>query len=205
MTLKTTLRALFVLLLGAVGPLVATSCGGSSKSTQGAGGSGGSGALPGVGSCENPVPVRDTGWVACDNGVLHRESAGACPLPPVAPTDCGDCFGAPYPWCLPFGFATSICVPGCATDADCGPGAVCFCQGDAPGRCVQATCTTDADCGDGSLCATYEGPPEPACSYLIAGVACQSPRDQCAGDECNCVLKDDRRECQPGIGGCSGG
>jgi hypothetical protein len=204
MTAKSTLRPLALLWLGALGLLPATSCGGTSKSTVGSGGTGGTGNTVEVGTCESPMAVGNTGWIQCDTGILHRESVGSCPLPLDLGPTCGECPASGYPWCLPVGFQTSVCVAGCADDSYCAAGEVCFCQGDSPGRCVPAGCATDGDCGAGLLCATYEGPPEPACSYFVAGVACQSPEDQCLGSECNCVLKNDRRECVPGIGGCGG-
>lgn len=200
------------LLLVVLGLAYTASCGGSSTRNDGAGGTGsggtgggtgGTGNTTQIGTCEGPMPVGDSGWVGCDTGILHRETTGSCPPPPPMMTGaCGDCLGVQNPWCLPYGFATSICVPGCETDADCAAGEVCFCEGSSPGRCVTADCTVDADCGERSLCATVEGPPEPACSYLITGVACQKEEDECSGNECNCVMKNGRRECQAGIGGC---
>jgi hypothetical protein len=208
MRAKASSKPLAYLLLAAAALAPTVSCGGSStrdgaSGSGGTGGTGGTGAPVEIGSCESPMPVGDSGWVGCDTGILHRETAGSCRLPdPMTPVACGDCFGAQNPWCLPYGFATSLCVPGCAGDADCAAGEVCFCQGSDPGRCVAAGCTVDADCGEGSLCATVEGPPQAACSYFITGVACQQADDQCAGNECNCVLKNGRRECQEGLGGC---
>lgn len=204
MTMKAKLR-LVPMVLGVLAAVHAVSCGGSSKSTKSTAGTGGSGNTLELGTCDSPMPVGATGWIQCDTGILHRESAGSCPLPTPMTLTCGDCFGAPNPWCLATGFGTAECVQGCATDADCSGGAVCFCQGDWPGRCIAATCTTDADCGDGSLCATYEGPPSPSCSYVVSGLACQTQADRCVGNECNCVLKDDRRECVQGLGGCGPG
>jgi hypothetical protein len=198
------------LLLVAVGLAYTASCGGEStssdaKASGGAGGTGGTGNIE-IGTCESPQPVGDSGWVACDTGILHRETRGSCPLPdPMAPLECGDCFAAPNPWCLRYGFAESTCVQGCATDSDCAPVEVCFCQGSSPGRCMPADCKVDADCGEGSLCATVEGPSLAVCSYYVANVACQKEADQCVGNECNCVLKNGRRECQQGLGGCGPG
>jgi hypothetical protein len=202
MTRRSALNPLSHLLLVAVGLASAASCGGSSTK-RGTGGAGGTGGTSEIGICEGPLPVGDSGWVRCDTGFLHRESLGRCPLPdPMMGSECGDCFGAQNPWCMPYGFATSMCVPGCATDADCAETEVCFCEGSSPGRCVSAGCTLDADCGEGSFCSTVEGPPQAACSYFITGVECQREEDQCAGNECNCVLKNGRRECQQGLGGC---
>jgi len=198
---RTRLDPLMHLLLGALGLAPAVSCGGTSVEHQGGGGST---SVSAVHACENPMPLGDTGWIQCDNGALHRESVGMCPVPP--PDDpsqslCGDCSFLHKGWCLATGGMLHACVTGCDTDAECQSGEVCYCD-TYGGRCMPASCTTDADCADGALCATYEGPPEPACGYYVAGVACQSPADKCAANECNCVLSNDHRECVMGIAGC---
>jgi hypothetical protein len=177
------------------------SCGGTSVEHQG---SGGSTSVAALHACDNPMPVGDSGWIQCDNGALHRESTGMCPTPTAdapAAALCGDCSYLHNGWCFSVGGLNYSCVAGCKTDAECQTGEVCFCDTQG-GRCMPASCTTDADCNDGALCATYEGPPKPACGYYLAGVACQSPADKCAGSECNCVLSNDHRECVMGLGGC---
>jgi len=191
------------LLLGALGVApAAASCGGTSQHHAGSGGSTGQEPL---GVCDGAEALGDSGWVRCDNGVVHRESAGHCSISSTlpSPADCGGCLDVPNAWCLrttPFG--GNECVSGCETDADCGTGEICYC--DAPGgRCVAADCTTDADCSKGSLCATYVGPPNPACGFHVAGVACQTEADRCTGDECNCALVNGRRDCVMGLGGCA--
>jgi hypothetical protein len=196
------LDPLLHLLLGALGVApAAASCGGTSQKHEGAGGTTGDEPL---GVCENAVSIADSGWMRCDNGVVHRESAGQCAisgtLPPAA--NCGGCPDVPNAWCLTTtAQGGSKCVRGCETDAGCGSGEVCYC--DSPGgRCVAASCTTDADCGEGSLCATYVGPTTPTCGFYVDGVACQTEADRCTGDECNCALVNGRRDCVMGLGGC---
>lgn len=196
------LEPLLHLLLGALGVApAATSCGGTSQHHEGAGGSTGQESL---GVCNNAESIADSGWMLCDNGVVHRASAGQCTttsdLPPAS--ECGGCEGVPNAWCLRTGGLGGMhCVQGCETDSDCGTGEICYC--DTPGgRCIAADCSTDADCGDGSLCATYVGPPSPACGFYVDGVACQTEADRCTGDECNCAMVDGRRDCVMGLGGC---
>ncbi|HWP06404.1 MAG TPA: ferritin-like domain-containing protein [Polyangiaceae bacterium] len=196
------LDPLLHLLLGALGVApAAASCGGTSQHQGGGGGTTGQESL---GVCENAVSIGDSGWLRCDNGVVHRESAGQCAisatLPPAA--NCGGCPDVPNAWCLTTtAQGGNKCVRGCETDADCGSGEVCYC--DTPGgRCVAADCSTDADCDNGSLCATYVGPSTPACGFYVDGVACQTEADRCSGDECNCALVNGRRDCVMGLGGC---
>ena len=198
---RTRLDPLLHLMLGALGLAPAVSCGGTSVKHEGAGGST---ATAPLGACENPAPVGDTGWIQCDNGVLHRASEGQCAPHVPSPADgesCGPCPGVSNAWCLHVSFQEYSCVAGCTTDADCAGGEICYCDPQG-GRCIPSDCTTDADCGGASLCATYEGPPKPACGYSLSGAACQTKADRCAGDECNCVLVNDHRECVMGLGGC---
>jgi hypothetical protein len=79
----------------------------------------------------------------------------------------------------------------CRTDADCGPGARCDCQG--VGRCVEADCFTDADCG-GFACS-----PSPAlqCGNLdrAASYRCRTPEDECETDQ-GCLERCEDGECQ---------
>jgi hypothetical protein len=79
-------------------------------------------------ACENPTPGyqvsmdQPSGWIVCENGGGHRETAVAC----VNPTEC-------------------------ATDGDCAEGQICECGGNAS-MCIEAHCTTDADCQEGYHC-----------------------------------------------------
>src|SRR6187399_497613 len=122
------LDPLMHLLLGALGLAPAVSCGGTSVEHEGAGGST---QVAELHACENPTAVGDTGWIQCDSGALHRESAGKCPAPP--PDDpiggiCGDCSYVHNGWCLATGGLSTTCVVGCETDAECQAGEVCFCD-----------------------------------------------------------------------------
>jgi hypothetical protein len=174
--------------------------------------------------CMNPTfPFgEEAGFVACAQGFLHRSEPGRCEQTPiragepsdvVAPVcttdaDCaelenGRCYGAPPP------LGSPMCVSSCETDADCGPGAACFCGTDA-NVCVPATCESDADCGEGLLCASYVV--QGVCQSSI-GFACQLPDDGCtASCEPGFICEPDTaadpitRECvaQPGAGGSCG-
>lgn len=196
------LDPLLHLMLGSLGLAPAVSCGGTSVKHEGAGGS--TATPPPVGTCENPMPVDDTGWIRCDNGVLHRENAGQCAphVPSLSDSElCGPCTDVPNAWCLNVSMEMHGCVPGCVTDADCAGGEICYCDPQG-GRCIPSDCATDRDCGGTSLCATHVGPPKPACGYAVTGAACQKESDRCAGDECNCALVNEHRECVMGLGGC---
>jgi hypothetical protein len=168
--------------------------------------------------CEDPGPVqiadKDTGFVFCTGGPVHRPKSQACPTkiprasactaPEDAQNACSsdaDCNATPNGFCqIPFfdshaGFIPGCaCVYGCSTDAECGEGRICLC-GDPVGRCVQADCTSDADC-HGLFC--VESAFDNDCNST--GMACQSELDECLIDaDCTsgsqCSFKDDHRAC----------
>jgi hypothetical protein len=173
----------------------------------------------------------------CAGEFVHRPSMAACPLPKRnAPatagaanspeqgcTHDGDCAAQPNGYCTKWFVPTLTrqCVYACETDAECGPGKVCGCQGGffhsassaeiVLGQCIPAGCSSDAECGAGLLCI----------SPLVAGVCaepvpsgfrCQTPEDRCSGHEdCGsgyfrCEHQGERFACieQSGAGGSCG-
>jgi hypothetical protein len=151
---------------------------------------------PAVGRCTNPKPVvvggKETGFVACDEGHVHRVAVAACPsLLPRAAATCdpsygirgkpgctkdADCKERPNGYCA-LGQIGCYCGYGCTKDSDCAKDEICQC-GDPIGRCVAATCRTDASCKAGALCTNYEAAPGcPSTRF-----ACQMEADECAGD-----------------------
>ncbi|MDC0722180.1 ferritin-like domain-containing protein [Nannocystis bainbridge] len=145
-------------------------------------------------------PPTPSGFVKCDDGVIHRPEPREC-LSPSTPSTCpadaspdgecltdADCTGKPFGSCqlnqvfggiLAPGDSCS-CVFGCQTDSDCDTGEVCRCAGDGLGlhtECIPATCITDADC-DGELC----GFSPDICEPGVFSSHCTTPADSCAGD-----------------------
>lgn len=162
---------------------------------------------------ETPDGPRPTGFFRCAGGIVHREAKIDCvympdPAPGCAPDDAGnecttpeECNASPNGYCVSLGMeGTCSCAYGCTTDADCGSGNVCFCNGYTT-ECVPASCTTDADCG-GYQCAKNYG----------SGFSCQTPFDECRGDadctgeECPSCAPDANAcawTCQPSEFGCT--
>jgi hypothetical protein len=180
-----------------------------------AGGAGLAGASGAPGRCENDQErVEGSGYMACDNGLVHRPAPGACrayvPSQETVPsstvpdqdscTSDADCTERPLGMCR-FGLSNAYtplepnrCGYACIVDADC-PGGICVC-GETHGECRGASCTLDADCGPGLLCAEAEE----ICSNRISfscqvpSSACQTDRD-CMGIDC-IVRQDGTRACQ---------
>lgn len=88
----------------------------------------------------------------------------------------------------------------CRADADCGPGALCACGGEAhPNACRFGDCVSDEDCGTHVACrpsyrADFRSGP--------AGWFCETPEDQCGGpnacprpDMSRCAFTGKRWEC----------
>lgn len=149
-------------------------------------------------ACTNPVVDPASGLVSCAEGYTHRPAAQACgenltgpgespseqrALPRLknyAPCDAdpGICGQYQFGYCLS-ALGGSVCVSGCAEDADCGVGSLCLCTNSTGyGVCEPGTCQDDTACEPGFYCADYLG----ACG---SGWACQTPDDTCfSGDEC---------------------
>jgi hypothetical protein len=86
------------------------------------------------------------------------------------------------------------CYSGCATDADCGPDAVCLCNAPASptgGACRPASCKVDKDCPSG-LCANVR----PICG--ADGFSCVTSHDECLSDADCAVGKCTNRTCGSG-------
>ena len=204
------LEPLLSALLASLALSPAAGCGGSSENDGNPDGAGGSNGIT-LGSCDNPIATDASGWVKCNGRFSHRETAGTCDPFVPRPHDSmncndADCAHLPYGHCWSSndaGIASlAICIPGCISDTDCASGEICFCE-EPVGRCIPALdCAVDADCGSNAFCSTYLGPPEPACSFYVDGVACQKPSDACVGNECNCAMVQGERACLNGLGGC---
>lgn len=149
------------------------------------------------------VPDEDLGYpnsgvVSCEGGFLHREQALECrpellrvgspgyPQSPPPSSTCfsdADCRQLPDGYCVQLG-ERLVCAYGCRQDSDCAANQLCLCTQGLAGTCVAADCRTDADCPTGALCT---GPRD--LSGLVVRpesipvhFACQSERDECAGD-----------------------
>ncbi|MCY1067131.1 ferritin-like domain-containing protein [Nannocystis sp. RBIL2] len=157
-------------------------------------------------------PPTPSGFVKCDDGLVHRPEPREC-LSPLTPTSCpadaspdseclvdADCTEKPFGSCqlnMVFGGIlapgdTCGCVYGCQTDGDCASGEVCRCAGDGLGlytECIPATCITDADC-PGEIC----GFAADICEPGLFSSHCTTPEDACSGDsDCPsppCVFED---------------
>jgi hypothetical protein len=205
------LEPLLYTILAATALLPVVSCGGSSTEDLGDGTGGTGTSSQSLGVCDNPIATDSSGWVRCSNtySFAHREVAGTCDPYVPRPGDyygCNDadCAGMLYGhcWSTSIGLAgVAQCIPGCVEDSDCAAGEICFCE-QPVGRCIPADCTVDADCGANAFCSTYVGPETSACTYYIAGAACQKTGDTCTGDSCNCAMVGGDRQCVQGLGGC---
>lgn len=146
-------------------------------------------------SCVDPRPIvvagKDTGYDTCQGGFIQRRKVAECPDLLPGPDFCATCSDATCGKVKPYGHCdlgtgnVCQCMPGCRTDADCGPGSICFC-GALIGTCVKSNCTSDASCG-GKLCTDYVTATDPCGT----GFACQTVNDECRsaldcppGDEC---------------------
>lgn len=158
------------------------------------------------GLCENAQPIIDpdtgeaSGYVVCEDGFIHRETAVACVLPPAGGTctddpDGGDacvtddeCTDAPNGRCVDSPDVTTGCgcVYSCESDADCGGDQICACShltGDVP-RCVSAVCPDSDACADG-LCGmsrTSNG-----CGQVRVALACMNDEADCRMASCPLV------------------
>jgi hypothetical protein len=158
--------------------------------------------------------VSGSGFMKCDNGLVHRPAPGVCPpyekttteLPPsLIPEDddCnadGDCLARDHGACVaggrPYGGVPSPnrCVYGCTVDAECNDGNICVCTA-TRGECRPSDCARDSDCGSASYCAEFA----PTCSGP-SGFRCQSAEDACQlWTDCMpnqvCGLRGERRVC----------
>lgn len=124
--------------------------------------------------------------ITCDTGSL----GGDC-------TQDSDCTAAPNGQCGGSGFDGPYCSCsyGCIQDSDCEAGQVCIC-GDPVGRCAQADCASDADCGEGALCATYIT--EPGCggfAFACQTSADECGGDGDCPEGTQCTMKEGHRVC----------
>ena len=167
-------------------------------------------------TCIDPAPVVDpsSGYVRCQNGLVHRTMKATCPSrvprPDVITIDAGlsncrmdsDCADlGPFGHCAPVDVNGRVyvgCFAGCINDEQCRAGEICVC-GDPVGQCKIAKCTSDADCASPDLfCASHVL--SPGCPHIA--FACQSYDDACAVDaDCppltQCSLADGwRRACR---------
>ena len=181
---------------------------GGDAGAAGDGGAGGDGnAPPRRLECESPKALSG-GYVECKNGFLHRTEPGVCPNHVVktggggapgaggdtsAYDDCvqdSDCGSDPLSFCgneenwqCVEPDDRAYCLSGCERDSDCRAGEICLCgdaqlTGQAPlGQCVKASCQRDSDCAPGYLCVSSPG------LAWIASFSCQSPEDECGGNE----------------------
>ncbi len=175
--------------------------GGSAMGGAGTGGigSGGMGAGGGaVAICESAQPIvidgTDTGIDFCAQGTLWRREVVTCPdvVPDYA--GCAGCSEGEV--CEVLSAFNSFCVPGCLSDADCGPNKLCLCR-ESGSFCVAASCWGPDDCEPGQACTAYD--PWPGCGYVA--FACTTPQDTCVGQyDCpssHCVRKPDgHRKCE---------
>jgi hypothetical protein len=190
-----------------IGTGVAGASGSGGAGTTAAAGTGsGGGAATQASACERDTALS-AGRRLCDNGLLHRVSAGTCSLPgPGAETippefitaaDQGevftclrnaDCSDGPYGRCV-MSIDGPHCIYACSADDDCGEGELCLCSDmEGGGACVTASCRVDSDCGPGNLCAMSS-------SCGSTQFACQTSSDECAVDsDCStgerCSLRD---------------
>ncbi|HWB73438.1 MAG TPA: hypothetical protein VG755_00755, partial [Nannocystaceae bacterium] len=146
--------------------------------------------------CSTPTPILQTsvdgdvptGLELCGDGRLHRYAAIACEYLPTFAGDCDpsmggtcmtddDCTDAPHGYCRGGSFEDPgcRCEYGCATDADCGEGELCLCQG-IDSKCVTANCTHDADCMGYTCTLGYDAR---VCDDSLVYFACEGPADTC--------------------------
>jgi hypothetical protein len=150
---------------------------------------------------------KDTGYIKCADGTIHRAAQVACD-PAISAPACGS--NEPFKACMsdadcnagPNGKCSSLknlrdgsnycdCVYSCVNDSDCMPGSVCVCPGVVKTSvdwsfCAPATCITDANCPSGECGITtfYNG------CYYDTALQCRAPGDvcrlttDCVGAEC---------------------
>jgi hypothetical protein len=132
-------------------------------------------------SCENARFDDESGVETCGNGehqFQHRVRAGiGCSYDAALDTcNLSDC-AATYAHCADQD-GKSVCVPGCAVDADCDEREICQCEGNGlGGRCVPSDCQSDADCREGARCSTFRS----VCG-IKAAYACAVPGELCLID-----------------------
>jgi hypothetical protein len=184
--------------------------GGGAGADAGRGGAGGAAGRSGAAGAAGaggrrvmlPTPCTDPeevvpggGLVKCDNGIVHRPSAGVCPTyvpsdethDPSTLPDQDECFTDAECTERPLGFCTpgyvrspgvvraNRCGYACTVDADCDEGLICVCN-ETGGTCSgPSNCLTDTDCDEGAFCAPYA----PQCDEPTE-FACQTPTDECA-------------------------
>jgi hypothetical protein len=170
----------------------------SSASSTGVGGSGGQGCVGG-----QPVMLpngKDSGYIRCADGTIHRAHKVACDTAIVAPactsdvtqkscdTD-ADCKAHPNGKCSKFfgevpGGAYCDCIYSCSEDSDCENGNVCVCNGVVKSglsysACAESSaCHTDAECpsGECGITAFNDG------CFPHVELACRADKDACRVD-----------------------
>lgn len=163
-------------------------------------------AMPSFAACDRSsgtaspsAPARASakgGWAREPNGSVHRVEAAAC-NPGHEKLACSDkatehqcradadCSVGPQGRCVmahlfsePRYGGTCFCSYTCATDADCGPGRACVCEGRPYGQCADAECRSDADCilGECALSVVDRADQDDL------ALACRGPGSECRGD-----------------------
>jgi Cys-rich repeat protein len=176
-------------------------------------------------------PPAPSGFVRCDDGIVHRPAALEC-LVPATPSSCppdaspGGCFTNDDCTDMPFGSCKVLvsvggigattgatttggtgpscaCVYGCRTDADCPEGQLCRCAGPELGP---ATTCIPAACSEdadcpGELC----GATADVCAEGLVSAACTTPMDECDGDsDCGfepCIFEVNKWVCNNSVCG----
>lgn len=175
--------------------------------------------------CDSPLlddtAGTPTGLVLCEAFTAFRVESPECPAYDGS-ADCAvdlaecsdhdDCTEGPDPRCVKT-VSGCGCLPGCTTDAICGPGAACLCRSrlrrptdEGPltlaaadhSRCVRADCRVDADCAPYRCGVSLDG------CRRADGLYCRTAADECArandcdlGDLCAYDRDAGRWRCRP--------
>ena len=160
----------------------------------------------------------------------HRAAApAACPSQPITNYMCNDpgstlpcstssdCTAGLDGSCIDLQGGCTCTYDACLTDADCGAGTACTCNGNYVGgagysgtqsttKCVVSNCRLDSDCGPGGFCS----PSRTGTCGTVGGFYCHTAHDECgndsdcAGTACTYSPEVGHWICALG-GGCGGG